>query len=140
MYALGFTGTRSGMTSVQRNVVANFLLQQRSFITEAHHGDCIGADAEFDEECLRLEVPRVIHPPVSDVYRANRQRFGISIVCPPKEYLERDVDIVIVTNILLAAPKGEEINRSVTWHTIRCARKEGRLIYIVYPDGGLVCE
>ena len=47
MWQIGFTGTRHGMTPLQRAGVAAILQQVAGtggFV--AHHGDCIGADAE----------------------------------------------------------------------------------------------
>lgn len=46
MWQIGFTGTRHGMTPLQRAGVAA-ILQQVAGAGEfvAHHGDCVGADA-----------------------------------------------------------------------------------------------
>jgi hypothetical protein len=53
MIAIGFTGTRYGMTPDQRSAIARLIAETAGpepFF--AHHGDCIGADAEFHELCL----------------------------------------------------------------------------------------
>ncbi|MGN6107396.1 MAG: hypothetical protein ACTHU0_19965, partial [Kofleriaceae bacterium] len=46
MIHVGFTGTQRGMTPQQRERVWE-LVRDRQFY--AHHGDCVGADAEFDD-------------------------------------------------------------------------------------------
>jgi hypothetical protein len=54
----------------------------------------------------------------------------------PKGFLTRDQDIVRDTDVLIAIPaEGVEQHRSGTWATVRFARKLGRDIWIVLPDG-----
>jgi len=58
-----------------------------------------------------------------------------------KPYLARNQDIVDETEVLIAVPaQKKEIVRSGTWATIRRARKAGRLIYFIFPDGRVVKE
>jgi hypothetical protein len=59
----------------------------------------------------------------------------------PKPPLVRNEVIERETGLLLAAP-GEVIeqHRSGTWSTVRFARKMGRAIWIVRPDGTIICE
>jgi predicted Rossmann fold nucleotide-binding protein DprA/Smf involved in DNA uptake len=54
----------------------------------------------------------------------------------PRPYLVRNRDIVDVCNLLLATPGGTvEQLRSGTWATIRYARRIGRPVWIVFPNG-----
>jgi hypothetical protein len=53
---VGFTGTRKGMTPQQRVAFAELVITLRP--TQAHHGDCVGADAEFHHGCKALVNPR----------------------------------------------------------------------------------
>lgn len=139
---LGFTGTQRGMTRAQR-VTLHKLLGLHDF-AEAHHGDCIGADAEFDELLELHCVHTVIHPPLNNSKRAFCQKRWIDgetrrrsvISHGPRMYLERNHDIVRATSTLWAAP-GEfsEQLRSGTWATVRYARKLNKLIRYFWPDG-----
>ena len=46
---------------------------------------------------------------------------------------------MIATDTLVAAPKeDEEVVRSGTWATVRYARKAGRVVLVVRPDGTIV--
>jgi hypothetical protein len=47
----------------------------------------------------------------------------------------RNHRIVDMTRVLVACPDGEERQHSGTWATVRYARKRGKWIIIVYPDG-----
>ena len=58
------------------------------------------------------------------------------VVHTPKDYLERNHDIVDETDMLIATPGEEqEVQRSGTWATIRYARKQKRTILTIYPSG-----
>ena len=49
---IGFTGTRHGMTPGQRAAVAQLIAELASGVGfTAHHGDCVGAGAEFHDLC-----------------------------------------------------------------------------------------
>jgi hypothetical protein len=57
---------------------------------------------------------------------------------PAKPYLVRNHEIVDDSQVLIAAPKEfTEQLRSGTWATIRYARKIGRTVRIVFPDGSI---
>jgi len=63
--SLGFTGTQRGMTPDQLEGVAE-VVAAFSSVTSAHHGDCVGADAEFHGTCRAAEIPLHIYPPTKD--------------------------------------------------------------------------
>ncbi len=132
MPAIGFTGTRKGMTEIQTQTLLD-ILNLLNF-TEVHHGDCIGADSEFNK-LVALHFPEVIrigHPPTNTKARAFSE---CTILREPKEYAERNHDIVNESLFLLAAPEGPEVTRSGTWMTIRYAHKIGKGFSIIKPDG-----
>lgn len=59
----------------------------------------------------------------------------------PKPYLVRNRDIVEETELLIAAPaKAVEHLQSGTWSTVRYARRFGRPISIIRPDGTVIRE
>lgn len=130
---IGFTGTQEGMTLAQKTRFSAVIRGLRP--TEFHHGDCVGADAEAHDLAVGVAKKIVIHPPDSDAKRA---------FCPsktvrsPRPYLERNQDIVNETHMLIAAPKANsEQLRSGTWATVRYARKIGRRVIIIWPNGDL---
>ena len=129
--AVGFTGTQRGMTDAQQSQIRSWL--EGLDVTELHHGDCVGADAQADAIARELGMNIVIHPPVSEKKRAFCWQEG-DIYLPSLPYLERNHDIVDSCPILLAAPLGDEQVRSGTWATIRYAKKRGKHIYITRRD------
>jgi hypothetical protein len=131
---IGFTGTRKGMTNDQKEKIKRILSDHDRFpkIVYVRHGDCIGADCEFHEIAVSMNIPVIIHPPIDDKNRANCNKF---IECwPKKQYLDRDRDIVNNSDVLMAAPNtNKEKLRSGTWYTVRYARKMGKPIIMIYP-------
>ena len=75
----------------------------------------------------------VIHPPITEAKRAWKLAARIH---EPKRYLARNKDIVRDSELLVATP-GEETEhlRSGTWSTVRFARKLGRVVWVILPDG-----
>lgn len=134
---LGFTGTQNGMTRIQ--AIAVFDEIDALWPDEVDHGLCVGADAEFHELVRGLSptVQIVGHPPVNGSKMA---RCDCDRMWAPKPYLFRNHDIVDASDRLLAAPKGAEEQRSGTWSTVRYARKRGKPITIVWPDGSITRE
>lgn len=121
---VGFTGTQLGMSQQQKEQFV--LLLQDMGMTEFHHGDCIGADAEAHDIVREFfpDVKIVGHLPK---YK-NKQAFKIcNEYRDPLDYLVRDRNIVNETEFLFSAPKtDEEELRSGTWTTIRHSRKMGK--------------
>jgi hypothetical protein len=128
---VGFTGTRWGMTELQKQTVARVLATFAH--KEFHHGDCIGADAQAHDLARTAGYWIVGHPPTKSDKRAG-------CLCdelrPEKDYLTRNIDIVRESQVMVATPWGfEEEQRSGTWMTVRSARKMGRSLIIVWPNG-----
>ncbi len=141
--AAGFTGTRTGMTVHQRNAIANMLQslwQQRVY--QARHGVCIGSDAEFHKMAAQRGFWLIGHPGVTwDGRSPTRAAVHCDEMLPEKLYVVRDRDIVDGSVCLLATPRTmEEELRSGTWTTIRYARKAGKPVVIVFPDGTVKTE
>ena len=102
---------------------------------EAHHGDSIGADAEFHAICQELGITIVIHHSRDQRERAFCQ--GAKVEYPPEEFSEQSQSIVSVCEILIAAPDGfrEKVRGSGTWMTVRKGRKAEKTVVFCYPDG-----
>lgn len=129
---LGFTGTQMGLSKEQADALAALVAELRP--AEVRHGDCVGADTEFHVVCGRLGIPIVIHPSSRQTKRSyNRNADNIM---PAKDSLTRNRDIVDASDTVLACPSGmQEMLRSGTWSTVRYARKTGKRVIIVFPDG-----
>lgn len=134
--SIGITGTREGCTTEQLKSFAIMLdhLVNLGGYDELHHGDCLGVDEQGHTVATQLNCTTVCHPPVSDYMRAYTHNDQTR---KEYDYLERDHNIVKEADVLVACPKGSEKDhyRSGTWTTIRFARKEGKEIVIVWPDG-----
>jgi len=134
MYHIGFTGTQIGMTDPQYSITRLFIKKYSNEIKDVHHGDCIGADADF-HLLVRLfsNIQIVIHPPKNKSKRAFSKG---DVMLEPDEYIKRNHDIVDACDILIATPKeNEEVLRSGTWATIRYGKKTGKKVIIIFPDG-----
>jgi hypothetical protein len=106
-------------------------------ITEAHHGDCVGADAEFHGVMLRETAAEVVvHPPDNNYLRAFVDAGSRIRILQPRNYRDRNVDIVDSTDLLLACPRTlNDPGRGGTWQTMRYAEKVKKPIKVLFPDG-----
>jgi hypothetical protein len=140
MTSVGFTGTQQGMTPAQRAAVFDLLNGYPELVV--HHGDCIGADAQFHAIALASGCDQVvIHPPEDPKKRAHCQPRPGDVVRVARPYLVRNQHIVHEADVVIAAPaQAVEQLRSGTWSTIRYARRYGALLAIVYPDGTIRWE
>jgi len=128
---VGFTGTREGMTDAQRATVR--LLLEDYAPSWAHHGDCVGADADFHHLAKAAGASVMLHPPSDPKLRAGLVGDDIAF---EKPYLDRNRDIVNACEVLIATPKGTmDARNGGTWYTINYARQKGRRTVIVWPDG-----
>lgn len=136
MLVAGFTGTQAGMTAQQCAVVRRML----QLCHVVHHGDCIGADKDCHEIADQLGLVITIHPPENPKKRAYCSS-RLADVRPEKPYRVRNYDIVDESRVLIATPKTmEEETYSGTWMTVRYARRKGKPIRIVWPDGSVTRE
>lgn len=141
---IGFTGTRSGMTPSQKTAVVRILERCGSKYgsLDGHplvgHGDCKGADEEFDEIARTLQCVRHIFPSNLEQTRAHCEKRGAIEISLPAPPLTRNVWIVDRSFVLIATPRESvEVLRSGTWATIRRARKSNVRLLLVTPDGSL---
>lgn len=132
---IGFTGNRYGLNSEQKNQIISILDKYNNLIIS--HGDCVGSDTEFHNLCInyRNEYPNKkitihIYPPNDPKLRAFNKG---DLLMDEKPYLQRNLDIIKNSSILIACPidKNKEQLRSGTWSTIRKAKKQKLTIYIL---------
>lgn len=132
MSRLGYSGTSKGMTAEQKAALREILNEADG---ELHHGDCIGGDAEAHEIALDCGLLPILHPPTNTSKRAWCES-PAHLIRPERPYLTRNRDIVDETIALIAAPaEFDEQPRGGTWYTVRYARKRGRPIALILPDG-----
>jgi hypothetical protein len=134
---IGFTGTQVGMNNQQKKYLALFFdrLIKEYEVESAHHGDCIGADSQFHNFAIYYKIKTVIHPPKNETKRAFCD--GDEILSA-EEYLDRNRNIVGMSDIMIATPKeDEEVLRSGTWATIRYSKNQNKRLLIIYPNKGI---
>lgn len=131
------TGTRDGMSEKAKKTLRKYMDENQE-ITEVHHGDCVGSDEDFHHELSNTSINIFVHPPIKEDYRAFCKGHT---VLPPKDYLIRNRDIVNICDVLVGFPRSEQEEvRSGTWSTIRYARKVGKKIILIFPNGNIKDE
>lgn len=138
-FTIGFTGTQVGMTADQKSNVKTLLESVMKNLPEDQtlrvvHGDCVGADKDFDDIAVSLGLSRLTYPCNLDNKRAHTERAGAKEAHPPIDPLKRNKLIVEVADAMVATPKSstEEL-RSGTWATIRYTRKQNKQLFIFHP-------
>ena len=132
---IGFTGSRTGMSQTQAKAITDILDSYSDIVVL--HGDCVGADTEFHKLCVAY---RVAHPEKTIVIHiypptyANLRSFNNpDKLMPAKYYLERNKDIIMNSDFIIACPvdKDREEVRSGTWSTIRHAKVNNLQVHIL---------
>lgn len=133
---VGFTGSRTGITSRQSKWLNDFF--DENDISRLLHGDCQGADEAADTIAMKHGVKRWAMPGTDAQGRMPYRAYcAAEYIAEPRPYLVRNQDIVRLCELLIALPKSAERVRSGTWATIRYARTVNRTHIIVYPNGGI---
>lgn len=136
-FDVAVTGTATGGTPEQLATLCELLW--RPSIRTLRHGDCVGVDAQAHELMVVRPGGRsqiIIHPPRNPQRRAFCDDYDLAK--PLKEYLERDQDLAMACDMLLAVPSHDkEQLRSGTWATARYAYKAGKLVLIIHCDGNI---
>ena len=133
-FALGITGTRSGMNDSQMHQfksLMDFIKQEKAAI-EFHHGDCVGVDVEAAYIVQQMGYQTVCHPPIKEDLRAFHKSDQI---LEQKSHFARNRDIVDNVDMLIVVPWQDEWHsRGGTWYTHDYAKKEGVEIYMIWPS------
>jgi hypothetical protein len=134
---VGFTGTQSGMTDLQKAELSKQL--RNTNVATFHHGDCIGADEEACAIARFLRIPLYCHPPIDPSKRAFVKS---DVTFKEKPYLKRNMDIAMACERLYVTPKEqyEQWRGSGTWATYRYGKKHYREVIVIFPDGSLSQE
>jgi predicted Rossmann fold nucleotide-binding protein DprA/Smf involved in DNA uptake len=135
---LGFTGTRRGCSVIQVGALRAFLrLYQPGVLL---HGGAIGADNEAHHRAIELGWRVNVYPADGDAtwYNAIGGEFPWGIVYSTQPPLVRNRIIAERCERLVVCPgEATEKLRSGTWMTVRAARKLGRPVTLVLPDGSI---
>lgn len=136
---LSFTGTQAGMTEEQKHSFAWFLEKYTPGRARFHHGMCVGADADAARIAHRLGRRNIAHP--SDIIKKRAKGLPSYELLPAATVEERWEDIPAAGEALVAAPRlRREERRSGTWATVRRARKQGKPVIVIWPDGSIEWE
>lgn len=134
---LGVTATRQGTTPRQRDAFRTVV--QVLNPSEFHHGDCVGGDEESHRIVSEIlpDVQIYVHPPEDPKHRAFVDGPSARVrILGTRPYLDRNRDIVDAVEVLVAMPAEEvEKLRSGTWATVRYARRIGKQVIVIAPDG-----
>lgn len=140
---IGVTGSRNGATPRQISrlaiVLKNYIYNNigpyyrpQAEPIELHHGCCYGVD-EITAYLAHMMGYQVFgHPPTNPSYVSTLAINSSHTMYPAKEYLDRNKDIVEITDVLIVVPDGPEHLRSGTWSTKRYADRLGKL-HILIP-------
>lgn len=133
---VGFTGSRHGMTAHQAETLRTLLSHDRW--GEIHHGDCVGSDAQAHGIARQMGIAVVVHPPKHWNWRAGLEG---DKTFPPSGYLDRNRDIVNMTDALIATPKSVDgMSVGGTGYTVRYALYIGRPVFVISPNGRVMRE
>jgi hypothetical protein len=132
-FCFGLTATRHGMSSEQKATLRSYLAGATG---QFHHGLCIGGDADGHHIARDLGYWIIGHPPTNPTLRAD---LACDELRPQRPYLDRNKDIVDETIALIAAPSElEEQPRGGTWSTVRYAKRIGKAVVLILPNGKIV--
>lgn len=131
---VGSTGTRKGMNLAQATAFEVVIIGLAPTVFRG--GDCVGADKQM-MEFVRRALPAcklVGHLPTIGSHRAYFD--GYHEVRPARPYHVRNRDIVDECRVLIGCPAS--LDRQLyggTHYTIDYARKVGRRVIVIAPDG-----
>lgn len=137
---LGVSGSRHGMNAWQARMVDRLWDVLVPWLSEIHHGDCVGCDVEMVESVLAKavsleltnDIQIVAWPPTSFRFRAllpGDQRM------PPQSYRQRNQSIVDACDVLVACPGPDSRG---TWMTVRMAADASKPMVVLCPDKTVV--
>ena len=134
--AVGFTGSRKGMTRLQHGALHAYLLKcKKKGLTEFHYGDCIGSDEEAAWTASLMGFKLHSHPCTLENQRAHTElKLDVAKIYPQLDPLKRNHVIVDSVIEMYATPsEAQEVLRSGTWATIRYAQKKDIPVTIIEP-------
>lgn len=124
--------TREQYSTMEDLVVARWY---RRYPMVGHHGLCVGADESFNDMCRSVLMCKVVGHPGPAPTELESYRY-VDDRRPRAPYLARNSHIVRDCQVIIAAPRtATEEMRSGTWQTVRLARRAGKQLIVVMPEG-----
>lgn len=129
---VGFTGTRSGMSEYQKKMVEKFLTENK--VTTGVHGGCVGADIDFHDICMKMDIVVHVRPghsskdPENTKFRGDYT--GAHKVYESDSHFARNRAIVNQCDYLLGTPYNDN-QKGGTWYTINYAHEVGKEYQII---------
>ena len=135
------------MSVAQAKNLGDYMLRYREAVEPEraivlHHGDCVGADLQAHLLAYSHGWQVEIHPGADAegaspkrAFSENKEFRHVRAIHVPAPYMERNMDIVVSSILLLSCPGGPEKQRSGTWSTVRAAERMARMAVIFMPDG-----
>lgn len=141
---IGFTGTRNGLTAPQRSTLEQYIATAADYLKTSNrelraiHGDCIGADADFDKVCRE----QGIHTECLPCYLDNMRAYCTEAIAPPMAPMARNRQIAELSDVVFGCPPNfDRIKKgSGTWATIGFTKRYHTTVIIVFPDGSTKTE
>lgn len=145
---IDFTGTRNGLTNEQK--AALWPLIATDPLGCFHHGACVGADEDAAVIASKFDLLNIVAHPGKSAHggvneHLSQKALDVSHhVCPTKTHFARNREIVDDCTVLIACPGyNAPITNSTqggTAYTVNCARKRGKPVLIVRPNGSVERE
>lgn len=138
---IGFTAAQAGISPPQQIVLRQELKRHVAAdrpVPWFVHGKCTGGDEQGARIARQVGFKLEAFP--SDREDKTAEIWS-EVEHPCKPPLDRNPDIVLAADRMYACPDGfKEKQRSGTWATIRCARRQGVRLTIIWPDGSVSQE
>ena len=127
---IAVTGTRSGMTAYQAELLQS-MLGLCGPGHDFHHGDCVGADVEAAEAARSAGMYIICHPPIKDDLRAFHASDEFRT---PQSYFARNRALVDECDLLIVLPfQMSHQSSGGTWYTHDYAVRRGKNVTIIWP-------
>lgn len=141
---IGITGSRHGATPEQEEALIMLLgkVSEGYDTVVLHHGDCVGVDALAHDYAELCGWRTHVHAPEPRGDGRDYRAYCLADeYSAPKNYLARNRDIAVESNIVIAVPRTMEAPpkgqpKGGTWFTFDVARSiPGKAVYLVLPNG-----
>lgn len=137
---MGFSGTRNGLTLEQSELLEKCMWANQLSVPLCIHGDCIGADAEFDALAQNYGYERGILPCTFENMRARCDLNPIDparVLAQPMAPMKRNREIVGMSDLMLICPPNFKriSSGSGTWATARFSKRVDVRTILIFPDG-----
>jgi hypothetical protein len=147
-FEMAFTGSRQGCTPAQLESLGMFLrVLFGKGLRLLRHGACRGADEQAALLGRDMKLYVIAHPGHLEEWTSAPALAASDLVLDREDTLARNramMDLMGQAGVAVGCPSGPEAEpsqrRSGTWAALRHARRLGRRVATVWPDGALRLE